>query len=240
MKEKAAPDLQKLQQMLGYMWQDQSLLVRALVHSSYTYECREREESNNERLEFLGDAVLQLVVSEYYYRRFQAKTEGELSKMRALTVCESSLARVARRLELGSFILMGRGEERSGGRERPSLLADAFEALLGSIYLDAGLDEARRVALQQLSGIIEEVETGHSLRDYKSELQELLQHDSSEPASYVIVAEKGPDHDKEFTAAVLHRNCKLGEGRGKSKKEAEQQAARAALEKMEMDNSAGR
>lgn len=230
--KKSAPNLEKLQQLLEYGWRDRSLLHRALVHSSFTYESREREECNNERLEFLGDAVLQLVVSEHYYRLFREKTEGELSKMRALTVCETSLARVARRLDLGEFILLGRGEERTGGRERASLLADAFEALLGSIYLDAGLEEARRVALHQLTGVMDEVISGQALRDFKSELQELLQRESTEPVSYVILKETGPDHDKEFTAAAIHRGRKLGEGRGKSKKEAEQQAARMALGKI--------
>ena len=230
--EKHAASLQKLQQRLQYTWQDRSLLRRALVHSSFTYENRDGEDYNNERLEFLGDAVLQLIVSEYYYLQFYEKPEGELSKMRALTVCEPSLAKVAGVLELGRYILLGKGEERSGGRTRPSLMADAFEAVLGSIYLDGGFAEARRVALHQLAGVIEDVVAGHAMKDNKSELQEILQRDSSEHVDYRIVDEQGPDHDKVFTAVVRHRDKKLGEGRGRSKKEAEQQAAGMALAQM--------
>lgn len=233
--DKPPMDIKYLQQLLQYRWQDQSLLHRALVHSSFTYECRDREEFNNERLEFLGDAVLQIIVSEHYYKLFNDKTEGELSKMRALTVCETSLARVARGLDLGRFILLGRGEERSGGRERASLLADTVEALLGSIYLDAGLEESRRVTLRLLADVMEDVIKGQALRDYKTELQELLQRDSAEPVIYRIVNESGPDHDKLFTATVSHRGIALGEGRGRTKKEAERQAARMAMEKIQSD-----
>jgi ribonuclease-3 len=223
--------LTELQKRLHYTWRNPELLRQALVHSSYTYENKEREHYNNERLEYLGDAVLELVVSDYFYHSFPEKTEGELTKLRALTVCEPSLALVARRLELGRYLLMGRGEERSGGRDRPSLLADAFEALLGSVYLDAGLEEARRVALQELAGIIENIKTGQTVRDYKTDLQEVLQRKSADPINYHIIDEAGPDHDKVFTAAVEHRGKKMGWGRGKSKKEAEQQAAKMALEK---------
>ncbi len=239
MMDKPPMDMPDLQELLQYRWRDQSLLHQALVHSSYTYECRDREEFNNERLEFLGDAVLQIIVSEHYYKLFNGKTEGELSKMRALTVCETSLARVAGSLDLGRFILMGRGEERSGGRERASLLADAVEALIGSIYLDAGLEESRRVTLRLLAQVMEDVLTGQALRDYKTELQELLQRDSAEPVIYRIVDESGPDHDKLFTATVSHRGDKLGEGQGRTKKEAERQAARMAMEKIHAELAPG-
>jgi ribonuclease-3 len=214
-----------------FVWRNPELLRLALVHSSFTYESRGREEhnNNNERLEFLGDAVLELIISDYFYGSFPYKTEGELTKMRALTVCEPSLAAVAQRLELGRYMFMGRGEERSGGRERPALLADAFEALLGAVYLDAGLEEARRVALQQLADIIEEVKTGQTVRDYKTDLQEMLQRKSADPIQYSIIDEEGPDHDKTFTAAVVYQGKRLGWGRGRTKKEAEQQAAKMAL-----------
>lgn len=223
--------LKELQEKLQYSWNNPELLRQALVHSSYTYENKGREHYNNERLEYLGDAVLELIVSDYFYRSCPDKSEGELTKMRALTVCEPSLAMVARHLELGRFLLMGRGEERSGGRDRPSILADAFEALLGSIYLDNGLEEARRVSLAQLAEVIKEVKSGQAVRDYKTDLQEILQRKSTDPIHYLIIDEAGPDHDKIFTAAVQYRGTKLGLGRGKSKKEAEQQAARMALEK---------
>ncbi|HCW51772.1 MAG TPA: ribonuclease III [Clostridiales bacterium] len=227
-------DLAELQEQLQYRWQNPALLREALVHSSYTYENKEQGVLNNERLEFLGDAVLELVVSDHFYRSFPDKSEGELTKMRALTVCEPSLAAVARQLQLGRYMWMGRGEERSGGRNRPSILADAFEALLGSIYLDGGLEEARRVALRQLAGVIEEVKKGQAVRDYKTDLQEKLQRrerKAADPIQYIILDESGPDHDKVFTAAVVYRGKRMGWGRGKSKKEAEQQAARMALEK---------
>jgi len=227
--ERFADVIIDLQKKVHFVWRNPELLRLALVHSSFTYENRGREEHNNERLEFLGDAVLELIISDYYYRSFPHKTEGELTKMRALTVCEPSLAAVARCLELGRYLFMGRGEERSGGRERPSLLADAFEALLGSVYLDAGLKEARRVALQQLSDIIEEVKSGQTVRDYKTDLQEILQRKSADPIQYSIINEEGPDHDKIFTAAVEYQGKRLGWGRGRTKKEAEQQAAKMAL-----------
>ena len=218
-----------LQKKVRFKWRNPELLRMALVHSSYTYENKGREEQNNERLEFLGDAVLELIISDYYYTNCHYKTEGELTKMRALTVCEPSLAGVAQRLELGRYMFMGRGEERSGGRERPALLADSFEALLGAVYLDGGLEEARRVALQQLEDIIAEVKSGNTVLDYKTLLQETLQRKSSDPIHYVITNEEGPDHDKIFTAIVEYQGKKLGQGRGRTKKEAEQQAAKMAL-----------
>jgi len=218
-----------LQKKLGFVWRNPELLRIALVHSSFTYEHRELEGNSNERLEFLGDAVLELIISDYYYNHCHNKTEGELTKMRALTVCEPSLAEVARRLELGRYMFMGRGEERSGGRERSALLADSFEALLGAVYLDGGLEEARRVTLQQLAKIIEEVESGNASSDYKTELQEILQRRSTDPIHYSIVHEEGPDHDKTFTAVVEYQKEILGSGRGRTKKEAEQQAAKMAL-----------
>lgn len=227
-------ELEELRKRININWRDPQLLRRALVHSSYIYENRDREclEQSNERLEYLGDAVLELIISDYYFSNFPNKTEGELTKMRALTVCEPSLAAVARGLELGRYMWMGRGEERSGGRYRPSILADAFEALLGAIYLDAGLEEARRVALAELADIIKEVKHGQAKRDCKTELQELLQQQTADPIRYFIIDEKGPDHDKIFTAVVEYQGRRMGSGRGRSKKEAEQQAAKMALEKL--------
>jgi len=229
--ERFADIINDLQKKVHVVWRNPELLRLALVHSSFTYENKNREEhnNNNERLEFLGDAVLELIISDYYYHYFPAKTEGELTKLRALTVCEPSLAEVSRRLELGRYMFMGRGEERSGGRERPALLADAFEALLGAVYLDAGLEEARRVALEQLADVIEDVKSGQAVRDYKTDLQEMLQRKSPDPIQYSIINEEGPDHDKTFTAAVEYQGERLGWGRGRTKKEAEQQAAKMTL-----------
>jgi len=229
--ERFADIINDLQKKVHVVWRNPELLRLALVHSSFTYENKNREENNNnnERLEFLGDAVLELIISDYYYHYFPNKTEGELTKLRALTVCEPSLAEVSRRLELGRYMFMGRGEERSGGRERPALLADAFEALLGAVYLDAGLEEARRVALEQLADVIEDVKSGQAVRDYKTDLQEMLQRKSPDPIQYSIINEEGPDHDKTFTAAVEYQGERLGWGRGRTKKEAEQQAAKMTL-----------
>lgn len=221
----------RLKDRLALKWNQEGLLHLAMTHSSYSYENKDRL-INNQRLEFLGDAVLELVVSEYLYQAYPESSEGELTKLRAAVVCEPSLARVARVLELGWCLYMGRGEERSGGRERPSILADSFESLLGAVYLDQGLEVARQFALVYLSPLIKDIMEGKLDRDFKTELQELLQKKSSEPVSYVILKEDGPDHHKTFTAGVVYMGREMGRGTGHSKKEAEQQAARTALHKM--------
>lgn len=218
-----------LKERLGFHWHNEELLHLALTHSSYAYENRSRRQENNQRLEFLGDAVLELVVSDYFFRTYTSYSEGELTRLRAAVVCEPSLARVARELDLGSCLYMGRGEERSGGRERPSTLADAFEALLGAIYLDQGLVMVRKVTLAYLGPVIRDVLEGRVERDYKTELQETLQQVGDAEFSYTIVHEEGPDHNKTFTAAVFCRGREMGRGQGRSKKEAEQQAACRAL-----------
>nr|WP_207754889.1 ribonuclease III [Desulforadius tongensis] len=218
-----------MQQRLGINWTDSGLFYQALTHSSCAHENRNMGLTHNQRLEFLGDAVLELVISDYLYRKFPHSTEGELTKLRAAVVCEPSLAKVARGLALGLCLRMGRGEERSGGRERPSILADAFEALLGAIYLDKGLEAARKVILQEMESIIEDVVAGRLEKDYKTELQEMLQQYSADPVNYVILKEEGPDHDKTFTAGVVYRGKEVGRGTGHSKKEAEQRAAKEAL-----------
>jgi len=220
-----------LSRKIGIRWKDPELLQMALTHSSYSFEKKDRA-VNNQRLEFLGDAVLELVISQYLYGANSSGSEGDLTKLRAAIVCEPSLARVAREIGLGSCLYMGRGEERSGGRERPSILADSFEALLGAIYLDGGLEAARAFALDRLAEVISDVLQGRVERDYKTELQEILQKKSSEPVGYVILKEEGPAHDKFFTAGVAHGGRQLGVGAGHSKKEAEQQAARNALESL--------
>lgn len=214
---------------IGIEWKNIDLLHMALTHSSYSFEKKEKVR-NNQRLEFLGDAVLELVVSEYLYNTCSSYTEGDLTKLRASIVCEPSLARVARELGVGSCLYMGKGEERSGGRDRPSILADAFEALLGAIYLDGGLKAAGQFALGRLGDVISDVLEGRVERDYKTELQEILQKISNHPVSYVILKEEGPAHDRFFTAAVTFMGRQMGAGAGHSKKEAEQQAARNALE----------
>jgi len=222
----------RLKRRLGVEWRDDNLLSMALTHSSFTYENRHAGAENNQRLEFLGDAVLELAVSDYLYRNNPDRDEGELTKLRAAIVCEPSLARVAGDLELGLCLSMGRGEERSGGRERPSILADAFEALLGAVYLDQGPDKAAEIAIRCLAPVINDVMEGRLERDYKTELQELVQQRDGETVQYVILREEGPDHDKTFTAGVLYRGQVSGTGTGRSKKDAEQQAAKWALAKI--------
>lgn len=224
-------EINRLKETLSISWHDESLLHLAMTHSSYSYENKDKL-LNNQRLEFLGDAVLELLVSEYLYRLFPEKTEGYLTKMRAAAVCEPALARLARQLHLGRCLYMGRGEERSGGRERPSILADSFESLLGAVYLDKGLEEARRFLLKYIQPLIEDIIKGHLDRDFKTELQELLQKKSGESVNYVILREEGPDHDKIFTAGVIYMGQEMGRGTGHSKKEAEQHAARIALQKI--------
>lgn len=227
----------QLGKWLGVEWRDKKLLSTALTHSSFTYENRHAGVENNQRLEFLGDAVLELAISDYLYRNNPDRDEGELTKLRAAIVCESSLARVAGDLKLGHCLSMGKGEERSGGRERPSILADAFEALLGAVYLDQGLDRAAEIAINCLAPIIEDVMEGRLERDYKTELQELVQRSSGETVQYVILREEGPDHDKTFTAGVLHQGRLCGTGTGRSKKDAEQQAAKWALAEIEKNST---
>lgn len=224
-----------LKEKLGFKWKEEKLLFLALTHGSYTYENRRPEIEDNQRLEFLGDAVLELIVSTCLYNRFPGYTEGELTRLRAALVCEPSLVRVAKELDLGNCLLMGKGEERSGGRKRPSILADALEALLGAIYLDQGLEKAKEFILPYLEAILQDVLEGRTTRDYKTELQEILQRTAPEPVNYIIISEKGPDHEKVFTAAVVYRGREIGRGAGHSKKEAEQQAARLALESLGLE-----
>jgi ribonuclease-3 len=220
--------LAKLECVLGYRFTRLDLLNQALTHKSYVHERREPAQ-HNERLEFLGDAVLGLVISDYCYVKFVDRSEGELSKLRASLVNEHNLARVARRLHLGDYLLMGRGEELTGGRTKPSLLADTLEAVLAAVYLDSSLSEVYRVVQRCFQDELETVlSTG--LKDYKSELQEYTQEKFGCIPSYVVAREYGPDHEKIFEVELAIRGRLQGVGAGKSKKEAEQAAARQVLE----------
>lgn len=218
----------QLQARLKITFRNPALLKQAFTHTSYVNEQRGPRIADNERLEFLGDAVLQLTVSEYLYRLYPNSPEGELTRLRASIVCEPSLVRFAETLEFGQVVLLGKGEEQTGGRTRPSLLADAFEAFLGALYLDQGLNAVRafldRHLFSQLSG-----DGQTPLKDFKTELQEKVQHLSLGVLDYRIVEERGPAHDREFVAAVFIGKQRLGKGIGRSKKEAEQQAASQAL-----------
>jgi ribonuclease III len=220
--------LAMLEGALGYRFQRLDLLNQALTHKSYVHEQRDHGQ-HNERLEFLGDAVLGLVISNHCYGRFVHLTEGELSKLRASLVNDSNLARIARRLDLGAFLLVGRGEEQTGGRTKASLLAATFEAVLAAIYLDSSLAEVHQVVLPCFQ---EEMDTvlNEGYKDYKSELQEYTQEKCGCVPTYTVVREHGPDHDKVFEVEIAIRRQAQGCGTGKSKKEAEQNAARRVLE----------
>lgn len=221
--------MKKLEERIGYTFKNKKLLERALSHSSYANEMR-LPEGSNERLEFLGDAVLSIVVSEYIFKHFSHLPEGELTKLRASLVCEKSLHGFSLRIGLGACLLLGKGEQQNGGRERPSILADAFEALLAAIYLDGGMEQARRFVLQFVK---EELQVGaEAFKDYKTALQEIIQQNPEELLQYVLVDESGPDHDKSFTVEVRLNSNVIGVGTGHSKKAAEQAAAGQALELM--------
>ena len=219
-----------LQNNLGYTFKDEALLINALTHSSYANEARDGVTSN-ERLEFLGDSVLSVIVSDYLYKQFGNLPEGELTKLRASLVCEKSLCGFSRELNIGEFLRLGKGEEKGGGRERDSILADAFEAVLAAIYLDSDLETARslvmRFVLKELKHTDDEV-----FKDYKTALQEIIQRNPEEYVTYILIGESGPDHDKLFEVAVHLNSNVIGKGKGKSKKQAEQMAAKQALSLM--------
>lgn len=211
-----------LEKTIGYTFKNTGLLQTALTHTSYANESRTPMESN-ERLEFLGDSVLSLVVADSLFHNRRHLPEGELTRTRASLVCEPALAGFARQIELGNYLRLGKGEERGGGRERDSLLSDAFEALIAALYLDGGIEIARGFVLPFVQAA---APTGE---DYKTRLQEVVQQNPEERLRYVVAGEEGPDHDKKFTVEVhLNSNC-IGVGQGHSKKAAEQQAARQAL-----------
>ena len=220
--------MERLEQALGYSFRDRTLLETALTHSSYANEIHRGHLGCNERLEFLGDALLGMVTAQRLYCRFPRMPEGRMTRLRAELVCEQSLAAVARTLELGRCLLLGRGEEQTGGRLRPSILADAVEAVLAAVYCDGGLAETEKLIDRF---ILADLETRAAMdtTDYKTELQELLQRRGSVRIRYRITDESGPDHDKTFTAQVLLEEEPIGSGSGRSKKEAEQAAARTAL-----------
>ena len=218
--------MKTLEERLGYQFTDRSLLENALTHSSYANEHRDAGMSSNERLEFLGDSVLGMVVADHLYREHPRMPEGELTRTRAALVCEGSLVEVARALDLGKYLRLGKGEDAGGGRERPSILADATEAVLAAIYLDGGIAQARRVIRTLILGNEEEMSAS---RDYKTALQELVQRESGQKLAYRLVAEEGPDHAKRFSVEVELNGKTVGAGEGRTKKAAEQNAAKAAI-----------
>lgn len=224
-----ARQLNRLQGELGYRFNDLARIDRALMHSSYVHEQTEPPAASNERLEFLGDAVLELVVTEFLFNRFPEASEGQLSKARSGVVNESRLADTARGLRLGEYLLLGKGEEAQGGRDKNSLLADAMEALLAAMYLDGGLEPVRGLVHRLLSPAAERALSRAPRRDYKTRLQERVQERMHVTPRYRLVATSGPDHDRRFLIALLIAGEEVARGEGKSKKEAEQQAARQGL-----------
>ncbi|WP_409294409.1 ribonuclease III [Peribacillus sp. SCS-26] len=216
------------QERMGFMFTNEQLLKQAFTHSSYVNEHRRKPYEDNERLEFLGDAVLELTVSQYLFKKYATMSEGELTKLRAAIVCEPSLVGFANDHSFGELILLGKGEEMTGGRSRPALLADVFEAFIGALYLDQGLETVVQFLEKTVFPKINEGAFSHVM-DYKSQLQELIQRDGSGALEYKILQEKGPAHNREFVSTVLLNGKELGTGSGRSKKEAEQHAAQQAL-----------
>ena len=210
---------------------NKELLKEALTHSSYANERRAQHVKYNERLEFLGDAVLSIVVSDYIFKHCPELPEGDLTKLRAALVCERSLFEFAGQINLGSYLLLSRGERHNGGAERPSIVSDAFEALIAAIYIDGGIEPAARHILNFVIPAIKNAKK-KPVKDYKTTLQEIIQKNPGERLEYVLVSESGPDHNKHFVFEVHLNSNIIGRGGGRSKKEAEQQAAREALELM--------
>ena len=223
-------NLEEFQGKIRYYFNDKELLIEALSHSSYANEKRKGRNSN-ERLEFLGDSVLSIVVSQYLFVHFTHLPEGELTKIRASLVCEKSLYEFAKQIDLGEHILLGKGEENTGGRERVSILADAFEAVIAAVFLDGGLEAAKRHILKFIPKDIDDRKPV-SFSDHKTILQEIIQKNPEEKVEYKLVGQSGPDHNKAFKVQVRLNSNVIGTGIGRSKKEAEQMAAKEALELM--------
>ena len=222
-------DLNELEKIIGYKFTDRKNLVLALTHSSYANDLKLGKLAHNERLEFLGDAVLELSSSEALFEMYPEKKEGELTRLRASIVCEPTLAACARDISLDKYLMLGRGEEQTGGRNRDSVVSDAFEALIGAIYIDGGFASAKDFVSKF---VMNDVENKHLFYDSKTILQELLQKVFKERVEYVLVEETGPDHNKQFTVDAVFDGKVIGSGTGKTKRKAEQQAAYEAIKKI--------
>lgn len=222
--------IKEFQKKIGYNFKNEELLYEALSHSSFANE-NKKHRNSNERLEFLGDSVLSIVVSDYIFEHYKHLPEGELTKLRASLVCEKALFEFSKKIELGKYIFLGKGEELTGGRNRASIVSDAMEAVIAAIYLDGGLEAARK---HIMSFIPKDINTGKAVifKDYKTVLQEIIQKNPDERIEYYLKEQSGPDHDKKFTVQVLLNSNVIGQGEGHSKKNAEQAAAREALELM--------
>ena len=221
--------MEKLQENIGYKFKDQELLKKALTHTSYAYE---HNVESNEKLEFLGDSILEFISSIYLYKNYPKLKEGEMTKVRATVVCEKSLYKVAKKHNFSDFLYLGKSERLSGGENRPAILADSVEAVIAAIYLDSGIEEARKFIIENIKDLIEYASHNVGLKDYKTVLQEKLQVNGDIKIEYKIIGESGPDHDKTFVAEVDCEGKKLAEGKGRSKKAAEMEAAKKALENL--------
>jgi ribonuclease III len=222
--------IKRMEDRIGYSFIKHDLVVKAMTHSSYSNEKKSKKFKNNERLEFLGDSVLSIIVSEYLFHKFSELAEGELTKVRSKLVCEATLSSCARDIGIGDYLILGKGEEITGGRDRSSILADAFEALIAAIYLDGGIEEAKRFVLKEISKFVGDAINGNIIQDYKTYLQEVVQVKKENKLTYDLYKSEGPDHCKTFYINVELNDRVIGTGTGKSKKEAEQSAARKALE----------
>lgn len=224
--------VEELQAVIDYNFTDKNLLVKALTHSSYANEMRMGKLNDNERLEFLGDAVLEIVTSKFLYLNYPEYSEGSLTKLRASLVCEPTLAYCTKSIDLGKYIFLAHGEEKCGGRERKSILSDAFEALIGALYLDGGMTEAERFIKKY---VLDDIESKTKFYDCKTNLQEIIQAKHNGNVEYKLIGEVGPSHNKVFNSAVIYHGKILGEGSGSSKKAAEQEAAYHALLNIQED-----
>lgn len=229
----AAPDLPLLERKLGHEFADRAIIETALTHRSHAYRAGQERIQSNERLEFLGDSVLGLIVNEYLFGAYPDRSEGELTKMKSLVVSRAVLSRAAETIDLGRHLILAPGEVDAGGRTRASILSDAFEAVLGALYLDGGLVPVQRFIRKELLATLEATLSDHQLTNYKSLLQEKVQAQLKTPPRYKVTATSGPDHAKKFVVEVVVRGRVLGRGEGNSKKLAEQRAAREALQAVE-------
>ncbi|MGN0642565.1 MAG: ribonuclease III [Huintestinicola sp.] len=226
-------NLEEFEERIGYTFKDKNLLFEALSHSSFANENKKGRHSN-ERLEFLGDSVLSIVISEHLFTHFKHLPEGDLTKIRASLVCEKALFEFSKQIELGKYILLGKGEENTGGRERPSIVSDAFEAVIAAVFLDGGMEAAREYVLGFIPKDLDR-SSAKNLHDYKTILQEIIQRNPEEKVEYVLKEQSGPDHDRHFVVEVMLNTNVIGRGEGHSKKQAEQQAAKEALTLMGME-----
>ena len=230
--ESLRENLPEIEKRFNYKFNDDANVILALTHSSFSNENKNEGLSSNERLEFLGDAVLNVVISEDIYTKYTNLAEGEMTKARANIVCEATLVKCANNINLGKYLLLGKGEELTGGRTRTSILSDAFEAVIGAVYIDGGMKKARKFILEQMKKVIQDSVNGMNFMDYKTQLQEMVQKNGEKKIVYEIIDQKGPDHNKLFVSQVKLGEKVLGTGEGKSKKEAEQNAAKSAIGKL--------